>query len=79
MKNVYACLLGEWVNLSEDDSCTIGHNGQPASTWFKEGGDLWARKSGSGEKCFVDLDYVWVHYHGKSYRINPVFIQIVEE
>lgn len=79
MKNVYTCLLGKWVNLSEDASCTVGHNGQNASTWFKEGGDLWLRSSQSRESSFSDLDYVWIHYQGKSYRINPVFIQIVEE
>ena len=26
MKNVYACLLGNWVNLSTDDTATIGED-----------------------------------------------------
>jgi hypothetical protein len=25
------------------------------------------------------LDYVYIHYQGADYRINPIFIQIVEE
>ena len=35
MKNIYACLLGQWCNLSEDHTCIIDNTTNP-NTWWEE-------------------------------------------
>ena len=79
MKNVYACLLGHWVNLSADKECLMGEYRQSPYIWLEEGAEIWTKKDSSKNDTFTELDYIWMHYQGKSYRINPIFIQIVEE
>ncbi len=34
MKLIYACLLGNWVCLNDDENCTIGDNNQSPSVCF---------------------------------------------
>lgn len=36
MKNVYACLLGEWVNLSNKENIIIDNSYNDANHWFRE-------------------------------------------
>lgn len=66
MKNIYACLLGEWVNLTTSHA-TIDDN-KDANVWWEENGTT-----------LFDYNYVNVQYRGKNYRIHPSFIQVVTE
>ena len=42
MKNVYACLLGEWVNLNDDKNCKMGPRMTSPSIWWEENAELWS-------------------------------------
>lgn len=77
MINIYACLCGDWVNLSADDSCTI--NGKSVYLWYEEGADIWAPFNREKENTYYQLDYLEIIYKNRSYRINPIFIQIVKK
>lgn len=66
MKHVYANLIGEWHNLSEDPDCKIGTNFSSPNTWWEEEGHL-----------LFEYDYITLHFRGADYRIHPSFIQIV--
>lgn len=79
MKNVYACLLGNWVNLGDDPDCKVGNHGQSPYIWYEENATIWSPIKKAEKDTYYQLDYVNIHYLGKSYRINPIFIQIVEE
>lgn len=81
MKKVYACLIGNWVCLNDDPDCVISDNHQKPYYWWEEGAPVWAPISREKdiEHSFYGLDYVNIYYKGKSYRINPIFIQIVTE
>lgn len=78
LKKVYACLIGNWVCLNDDPDCVIGTNRQSPSTWFEEGADVYAPTSRNPKNTnkYTELDYVYIHYMGKDYRINPIYIQI---
>lgn len=78
MKKIYANLLGEWVDLSDDDTCVMGPHMTSPLTWWEENAEIWS-PSKKEEHTMYQLDYVYIHYKGKDYRINPIFIQIVEE
>lgn len=78
MVEVYACLCGNWVNLNDDPNCTIGNLGSNPSTWWEENAEIWSPFTKEKEHTMYQLDYVRIQYKGKSYRINPIFIQIVE-
>lgn len=81
MKKVYACLIGEWVCLNDDPDCVLGDNRQPPYYWWEENASIYAPKNRDKdlENSAYSLDYVNIHYKGKDYRINPIFIQIVTE
>lgn len=78
MKKIYACLLGNWVNLTDDPNCVMGENHSKPITWYEENASIWSPKTRE-EHTYYQLDYVEIHYLGKDYRINPIFIQIVTE
>lgn len=78
MLRVYANLVGEWVNLSEDDNCVMGQNMVRPSIWWEENAVIWSPIKKTEEHTMYQLDYVHIYYKGKDYRINPIFIQIVE-
>lgn len=40
MKNIYACLLGQWCNLSEDHTCIIDNTTNPNTWWEEYGTDM---------------------------------------
>ncbi len=70
MKRYYACLLGNWVDIT--DCATV--EGQNTNTYFKE---MLTYESGSKvAKCF-EYDYINIQYESKNYRIHPSMIQIV--
>ncbi|HHY74077.1 MAG TPA: hypothetical protein GX497_12825 [Bacillus bacterium] len=77
MKKVYANLLGEWVNLSEDDNCVMGPHKTSPFIWWEENAEIYSPLRKRKPDTMYELDYVWIYYKGKEYRINPIFIQIV--
>lgn len=79
MKRVYACLAGQWACLNDDPDCVMGEFSQDPYTWYEEGADVYAPAQRSKENSYIDFDYVNIHYRGKDYRINPIFIQIVTD
>lgn len=79
MKNIYACLVGNWVCLNEDPECVMGINRVNPSQWYEENAQIWAPIKREKKDTYYQLDYVHIFYQGKDYRINPIFIQIVEE
>lgn len=81
MTKIYACLLGEWVCLNDDPDCVIGNQFSSPTEWWKEGAEAYVptqRDSKYKDSC-CGLDYLKLNYKGKDYRINPIFIQIVNE
>mgnify|MGYP003290924654 CR=1 FL=1 len=80
-KKVYACLLGEWVCLNDDPNCVFVDHGQSPYLWWEEGASAYVplKRNPELENSCYGLDYVKIFYLGKTYRINPMFIQIVEE
>lgn len=81
MKRVYACLVGQWVCLNDDPSCVMGDNKKDPYTWWEENASVYAPqiRSKELENSAYSLDYINISYKGKDYRINPIFIQIVNE
>lgn len=69
---IYACLLGNWIDITETG--TVEDHKDPI-TFFKE--NLKYSNNSRYADCF-SYDYIHVQYEGNNYRINPVFIQIVE-
>lgn len=65
MKRVYACLLGEWIDIT--DTGTIDDFRDPA---------LWVREQ---LQELFEYNYINVQYENKNYRIHPSLIQIVTE
>lgn len=88
MTKVYACLLGDWVCLNDDESCTV--HGKSPLLWWEEGAPIFTTELVDDDKqnseyvpkkneSFYYQNYVNIIYFGKKYRVNPIFIQIVEE
>ncbi|HDZ8765615.1 TPA: hypothetical protein RUV27_001453 [Staphylococcus aureus] len=65
-KHIYACLLGEWVNLSESENVVIDNSYTDANLWYKE----------VGHKTF-DYNQMHIGYNGIDYFIHPSFIQVL--
>lgn len=78
MKEIWACLTGNWVRLNDDPDCHMGGNQSSPEIWYEENAKIWSPKS-KEEHTYYQLDYIYIYYKGKSYRINPIFIQIVGE
>lgn len=66
MKNIYACLLGEWVNLSESNNVVIDKSHTDANLWFNEVGDR-----------IFDYNYINIEIDNMHYRVHPSFIQVL--
>ncbi|MEQ2814603.1 hypothetical protein AAAV04_12065 [Phascolarctobacterium faecium] len=79
MVKIYACLIGNWVCLNDDSDCKIGVHGASPSTWWEENADIWAPFKRNEENTLYQLDYINIVYKGTNYRINPTFIQIVNQ
>lgn len=78
MKEIWACLTGNWVRLNDDPNCYMGGNHSSPEIWYEENAKIWSPKS-KEEHTYYQLDYIYIYYRGNSYRINPIFIQIVGE
>lgn len=66
MQNIYACLLGEWVNLSDSDNVVIDNAYTDANLWYKEQiNDLF------------NFNYINIQIDNVNYRIHPSFIQVL--
>lgn len=81
MKKIYACLVGDWVCLNDDPTCKMIDYGKDPLTWWEENAEVYApttRDPKLQHSCY-GLDYVKISYHGKVYRINPTFIQVLYE
>lgn len=74
---VHACLIGNWVNLSDDPECKVGEAQVSPSIWWEENAKIYSPLKRDEADTFYKLDYVHVCYKGIDYRINPIFIQIV--
>lgn len=79
MEKIYACLTGNWVCLNDDPECVMGENHVNPHQWYKENAVIWAPIHREEKDAYYQLDYIKIFYHGKDYRINPIFIQIVSE
>lgn len=66
MTNIYACLCGNWINLSTSNATV--DNQKPVQTWWEK----------ENNKLF-NYDYINIQYNGKNYRIHPSFLQVVTE
>lgn len=66
MKNVYACLLGEWVNLSESNDVVIDNAYTDANLWYKKQID-----------SLFNFNYINIKIGNVNYRIHPSFIQVL--
>ncbi|KAI3350773.1 hypothetical protein [Clostridium botulinum] len=78
MKNIYACLIGNWVNLCDDPNCKIGSHRTSPLVWWEENAEIWSPSKKEDEHTMYQQDYVHIYYLDKDYRIHPSFIQIVE-
>lgn len=76
---VHACLLGKWVDLSSDENCLMGEHMVRPEIWYEENAPIWSPHKKKQEHTYYQLDYVYILYQKKEYRINPIFIQIVTE
>ncbi|MFM9413330.1 hypothetical protein ACKQTC_03005 [Peptococcus simiae] len=77
MTKIYACLLGEWVDLGDDPSCVMGLHREAPLDWWRNSADVYAPEKREEEHQFKELDYVLIYYKGVTYRINPIFLQVV--
>ena len=78
MYKVYACLLGQWTELTENDY-QIGDGIQFFSpyNWAKDG---YIKNSQNFiENSFYDMPIVQIIHNNKKYFLNPVHIQITIE
>ncbi|AMN35147.1 hypothetical protein ACSXC4_01755 [Clostridium perfringens] len=64
MKRVYACLLGNWIDITNEG---LLHNRNPLTYINEEIQDMF------------EYDYINVQYDNKNYRIHPSLIQVVSE
>lgn len=78
-KHVYACLCGDWVNLGDDPDCKMGNHHSSPATWWEENAEIWSPLERETEHTMYQLNHVHIYYKGKDYRINPIFLQIVED
>ncbi len=77
MKNIYACLVGNWVNLCDDPNCKMGSNLSSPQIWWEENAIIWSPFTKGEEHTMYQQDYINIYYSGVEYRIHPMFIQIV--
>lgn len=73
MKRYYACLLGNWVDIT--DAGTVEDHQSP-STYFED--RLRYAAGSKSADCFA-YDYLNIQYNGKNYRIHPSMLQVVSE
>ncbi|MCR1993500.1 hypothetical protein NSA31_17330 [Bacillus subtilis] len=74
--HVYACLCGEWVNLSSDPDCKMGDRMTSPNIWWEEDARIFSPISKEQEHTMYQQDFVHINYKNADYRIHPMFIQI---
>ncbi|RLV09627.1 hypothetical protein [Streptococcus iniae] len=77
MTEIHACLLGKWVNLSEDENCKMGPHMASPNMWWEENAELYSPIVKDEANTMYQQDYIYINYFGTDYRIHPIFIQIV--
>mgnify|MGYP006981394722 FL=1 len=79
MVKIYACLAGNWVCLNDDPNCKISEYGKSPSVWWEENAPIYAphKRQKDLQDSFYGLDYIHIYYKGDDWRINPIFLQIV--
>jgi len=77
MTKIYACLIGNWVNLNDDPECKMGENRVSPPIWWEENAVIWSPFVKEKEHTMLQQDYIHINYKGADYRIHPTFIQIV--
>lgn len=79
MVNVYACLLGEWINLNEVDAKIMVNpdNLTDPTTWYNKGG-FFSNGTNPRISTYNGYEKINILYNNKIYSIHPSFIQIVE-
>ena len=79
MFKIYACLAGNWVCLTDDPDCKIGENAKSPYMWWEENAPIYSPEKSPSKylNSLYGLDYVHVYYKGDDWRINPIYIQIV--
>lgn len=79
MVNVYACLLGEWINLNEVDAKIMvkSDNLTDPTTWYNKGG-FFSNGTNPRISTYEGYEKINILYNNKIYSIHPSFIQIVE-
>ena len=79
MLKIYACLAGEWVCLNDDPDCVISEWHKSPYIWWEEGAPVYAPDKRPDDLLDTSygLDYVHIYYKGNDWRINPIYIQIV--
>ena len=79
MTKIYACLAGDWVCLNDDPDCKISEYQKSTSVWWEENAPIYApgKLPENLLDSFYGLDYVHIYYKGNDWRINPIYIQIV--
>lgn len=75
---VHACLIGNWVNLSDDPDCVMGKYKTSPYMWWQENAVIYSPSKRDEDNTMYQQDYVNIHYKGADYRIHPMFIQIVK-
>lgn len=77
MTKIYACLIGNWVCLSDDPDCRMGRNLEHPSLWFNNDSNINALTKRYEDDSFSELDSIRIIYKDVTYTINPIFIQLV--
>ncbi|MDQ0816029.1 hypothetical protein QF033_000607 [Bacillus pumilus] len=73
---IYACLCGEWVNLTDDADCKMGKYKTPPNIWWEESAHIYSPNKKSEENTLYQQDHIHINYKNADYRIHPVFIQV---
>ena len=50
----------------------MGEHRVSADIWYEENAKIWSPKTKEAH-TYYQLDYVYIYYQGKDYRINPIF------
>ncbi len=69
---IYANLIGNWVDITEDGTVADGKN---PILYFKE--TLSFLENSTVAECFK-YGYIHVQYHGHDYCIHPSMIQFID-
>lgn len=76
---LYACLLGEWVDITNTD--TLIEN-LPVQEWLQRESPIRAdgldkNNLNSFKENISKLPFIDIFYRGSIYSINPIFLQMV--